>query len=475
MRKPLVLICLAVASLAALGLAVSCFTTDPIGGLPSGRPVLGGIDPSVFPRGFMWGAASSSHQVEGNDTASDWWQWELAGRVKSGQPSGLATDHWRRCEEDFDRLAELGLDTYRFSLSWARLFPRADMTEPDPDAVAHYDAVFEALARRGLHPMVTLHHFAMPQWLTEQDRWGSGAAIDDFRRFAEFAATRWGRYVDWWITINEPEVFALHGWFRGVFPPGKTDLLLSLRVLANLMKAHAAAYQAIKQHDTADADGDGRPANVGIAQLIVPVEPYSPWNPVEQAIATALHTFANGFWFLAEQSGIIDLRFPFGPELVEDYPLFHGTLDFVGINYYSRQLIHVDLATGVTIDVYPNVLRSSLGIEVYPKGLYDSLAYVAQFGHPLIVTENGIADESDKLRADYIRTHLAEVARFIRTHPQTPMLGYVYWALTDNYEWENGFDPRFGLYAVDYGTQQRTKRPSADQFAAMIAAIRAAH
>lgn len=468
-RIPLKALAIAVPTIC---LSLACLTGIP--GLPpfADRPVIGRIDPTVFPRNFMWGAASSAHQVEGNDVHSDWWAWEQAGRVRSGQPSGLATDHWNRYAEDLDRLVALNLNTYRFSLNWARLYPQPGMSQPDPDAVARYDAMFAAMAARKIRPMVTLHHFSMPAWLTDQDRWGSGQAIEDFKKLTQFAVDRWKGDVDWWITVNEPEVFAFHGWSRGVFPPGKLDFPLSLRVLANLMKAHAEAYHIIKDHDDVDADGDGSPAEVGIAHLVVPFEPYNPWNPIEATIATAISTFSNAFWFVADRTGIIDLRLPFGPEIVEEFPLFQGTLDFIGINYYSRQLMRIDpLRGGLVIDQYPGVVRSSLGIEVYPKGLYDSINFVAQFGLPIIVTENGIADETDELRPDYIHDHLAEMSRFMRDRPDVPVLGYVYWSLTDNFEWEKGFTPRFGLYEVNYETLERTMRPSAAAFAEIIAAI----
>src|SRR6185436_10447070 len=172
------------------------------------------FDVGAFPRGFFWGAASSAHQVEGNDVHSDWWPWELAGKTKSGDISGLATDNYNRFEADMDRLVALNLDTYRFSLNWARLFPNGPDT-PDDAAVARYDQFFAAMKARNIRPMVTLLHFTSPQWLTDADRWGTGEAIEDFRKFAAFCATRWGKDVDWWVTVNEPDVYAFHGWMRG--------------------------------------------------------------------------------------------------------------------------------------------------------------------------------------------------------------------------------------------------------------------
>jgi beta-glucosidase len=454
----------------------SCIQAGNIWLPPTGRLLPGGIDYSAFPSGFFWAAGSSSHQVEGNNVHSDWWQWEIDGRTQSGVVSGAAADHWNRYEEDFDHLLAVNLDTYRFSLSWARLYPHPGMTEPDPEAVAGYDNMFEALAARGIRPMVTLHHFAMPAWLTEEDRWVSGAAIDDFKQLAAFAASRWGGYVDWWVTINEPEVYAFHGWAHGVFPPGKHgDPFLGVLVMVNLMKAHAEAYHVIKRIDTIDADGDGKAAQVGVTTLMIPLHPTRPTNLMELIATQFISNITNSFWFVANRTGVIDLSLPFGPATVEEFPLLRGTLDYIGINYYSRQMLRYDPFRGFIIGSNPFGVHSMLGAETYPEGLYEVLAYTAQFGLPIIITENGIADPDDSMRADYIIRHLAVLSRFLRDRPDVSVLGYVHWSLTDNFEWENGFAPRFGLYAIDYATQQRTRRPSADVLAEIIATIRNHH
>lgn len=463
-----------------MGLSLVCswglFSCGPVGGVdppaedPSARArVVSDIDFTAFPPGFMWGVGSSSHQFEGNDVDSDWWQWELAGNTKTGEVSGLAADHWNRYEEDFDRLVALNLDTYRFSLSWARLYPRPGMIAPDPDAVAHYDEVLAALARRNIRPMVTLHHFTMPHWLTEQDRWASGEAIEDFLQLARFAARRWGDQVDWWITINEPHVFALHGWWHGVFPPGKTDLSLAISVYVNLMKAHAEAYHLIKETDTTDAEGDGVAARVGVARLIVPAEPFSPSSLIEQIIVWQTNAFQNWFWFDLNQTGIPELTLPSG-QVIEAYPRFRDTLDFIGVNYYSRQVVCFVPFLGVLFDPLSTGKRGMLGHEIYPQGLYDALATLARYDLPLIITEHGVADDTDVLRQEAIVGHLAALTRFMTDYPDVRVLGYMHWALTDHFEWENGFRPRFGLYAIDYATQQRTPRPSTALLAELVAA-----
>jgi beta-glucosidase len=432
-----------------------------------------GIDASVFGPDFMWGAATSAHQFEGNDVHSDWWAWETGGNTKSGEVSGIATDHYNRYAEDLDLLLDLNLDTYRMSLSWARLYPEPDMDAPDADAVAHYDAVFAALRERGIRPMVTLHHFAMPAWVTDQGRWESGAAIDDFADLTRFAARRWGADVDWWITINEPQVFAMQGWAYGIFPPGKFDTQLALEVYANLVRAHATAYRLIHQYDVTDADGDGLSARVGIARLYVPTYAQDPLDAIDQIVAQFSHQFQNTRWLEANRTGVLHLFYP-GAELRVDMPRIVNTLDFIGINYYSRQIVDFDLFRGLQINSNPVSPTGMLGHEVYPRGLAEVLEFVAPYGLPMIITEHGVADAEDKLRKEAIRLHLIELSMFMRSHRQPPVLGYIHWALTDHFEWENGFAPRFGLYEIDYDTLERTQRASAAWLADLLADIKAA-
>jgi beta-glucosidase len=434
-------------------------------------PTLADIDFAALPAGFMWGLGSSSHQFEGNDTDSDWWLWEQAGHVKTGETSGLAADFWNRYEEDFDRLAAIGVDSFRLSISWARLYPQPGMTEPEPTAVAHYDAMLDALVRRHIRPIVTLHHFVLPNWITAQGRWETGAAIDDFVQLARFAGAHWGNRVDWWITVNEPEVFALHGWLNAVFPPGKANLSLALTVYANMMRAHAAAYRALKETDTVDADGDGVAAQVGLAQLIVPAEPLVPADPADQLYAEIVNRVLNLSWFDLNQTGVPETRLPSG-QVLAAIPELRDTLDFIGINYYSRQFAHLDPVGAFVANHVGGEPRDMLYHEVYPQGLYDSLASLAQYGLPLFVTENGVADDTDVLRQQSLVAHVAALARFTHDRPDVAVLGYVHWALTDHFEWENGFRPRFGLYAIDYATQTRTVRPSAALYAQIIAASR---
>lgn len=455
--------------------SMSCIPPSVFDLLPSDPLTVNDIDFSAFPPNFMWGAGTSSHQHEGNDVDSDWWQWELAGRVKNGDRSGIAVDHWNRYEEDFDALVAINLDTYRFSLSWARLFPRPGMTEADPEAAAHYDDVFAALAARQIRPMVTLHHFAMPNWITEQNRWATGEAIQDFTQFARFAAERWGDQCDWWVTINEPHVYALHGWWREKFPPGINGLPMAIQVYFNLMRAHAGAYHTIKEVDQTDVDGDGLAAQVGVAALIVPVESFLPWDIVDRIVTLIMNEWGNNLWFDLNVTGLPEIGLPGLAPIIAGCPQYRGTHDFIGVNYYSRQVVHFDLWQGFVFDPLPTGRRGQLDHEVYPEGLYDVLVGLAEYGLPLIVTETGVADDTDELRFDHIVGHLTYMTRFMNDYPDIPVLGYIHWSLTDHFEWENGWGPRFGLYEVDFETLERTQRPSAAALADLITDIRNAN
>ena len=227
----------------------------------------------VFPSGFLWGAATSSHQVEGHNTNNDWWAWEQAGRVK--EFSGVACDQYRRFESDFDLAQQLGHNAHRFSVEWSRIEPREG--EFDEAALAHYRAVVLALRQRGLEPVITLHHFTTPLWLAQKGGWTNPIVVERFSRFARRVVEALGNQVRYWLTINEPMVYMVMHYLDGVGPPGEQNLSMAWRVLEHLTRAHIGAYRAI--HEVARAHN--RAAQVGVAQHLQPFLPCRPWWPPE--------------------------------------------------------------------------------------------------------------------------------------------------------------------------------------------------
>jgi beta-glucosidase len=395
-----------------------------------------------FPEGFLWGAATAGHQVEGHNVASDWWAFEQAGRVPFR--SGEACRHLERYAEDFDLARSLGHNAHRFSVEWARIEPEPG--QHDHAALDHYARVVEALHRRGLEPVLTLHHFVAPAWFTAQGGWLAPGAPERFAAYVERVVARLGGEVRWWLTVNEPTVWAKHAYVTGDWPPCiKGDWSKSLRGMRAMARGHRLAYRIIHRR---------RPdAMVGIAHSAPHVMPADPDRPLDQWAAR-----------------LRDLGLNRLPLALLGRPL-RRWLDFIGVNYYNRSLVRwAPRGRAILLgedDERPRngELRrfSDIGWEIWPAGLAATLRALAGHGLPLLVTENGIATRDEDLRVDYLLSHLREVARVIAEG--VPVQGYLHWSLIDNFEWVEGFAPRFGLFAVDRATQARTPRPAAEIYA----------
>ncbi len=198
----------------------------------------------AFPSGFLWGTATSSHQVEGNNTNNQWYWWEQQpGRIWQGQKSGLACDWWRNAERDFDIMVELGQNAHRMSVEWSRIEPEEGRF--DADALARYREMISGLRERGIEPMVTLHHFTEPLWFWRRGSWLHPRALDAFRRYVAHVVDGLGDLVHFWCTINEPAVYATLGYLAGRFPPGEHSPVHTFRVLRRLLQAHAVAYHTV--------------------------------------------------------------------------------------------------------------------------------------------------------------------------------------------------------------------------------------
>lgn len=419
----------------------------------------------AFPDGFLWGTATAAHQVEGDNTNNDWWLFEQQpGAIWHGDRSGRACDWWRDTQADFDLMAEMGHNTHRLSVEWSRIEPEEGVF--DPAAMTRYRKMLEGLRRRGIEPMVTLFHFTTPLWLARQGGWRNPAAVRYFRRFVHHTAAHLGDLVTLWCTINEPNVYAALGYLLGEHAPGERSLALYFRVLRHLLQAHAAAYRVIHALD-------GR-AQVG---LVKNVQIFEPMNPGNRAMAWASRLVDQGFneiTFRALKEG--RLRFPLGLGPGTHGPLV-DSLDFVGLNYYSRQ--RVVLPGGRNSDGR-GFLRPTPGAEVsddgrngtygeiYPEGLYRALERVAGLRKPIYITENGLPDADDDQRPRFLLAHLVQIQRFIANGGD--VRGYYHWSFTDNFEWAEGWALRFGLVALDEATQVRTCRPSAGLFSDIVRA-----
>lgn len=402
-----------------------------------------------FPQNFLWGAGTSSHQVEGN-THNDWslWEQENAERLAKESPlqffvatpqwhllkdqaadpdnyiSSLACDHYNRFEEDFDLAQSLGHNAHRFSIEWSRIEPQEGLF--DEQAIEHYRQVLLALKKRNIVPFVTLWHWTLPVWLAKKGGIAHKHFPIYFKRYSEKIAQELGENVTFWITLNEPLVIASHAYLKGAWPPQYKNPLLFLRVLHHLVKAHRESYAIIKQIHPA--------AQVGIAKHQV-------------AFAMARLTFINRF-LKASADWFWNRHFL---NLIKDHQ------DFIGLNHYNRDVIDNGFNKN------PNKRVTDFGWEFFPESIGQALLELKPYKKPIYITENGIADASDILRQEFIPRALAAIHKAIEDG--VDVRGYLYWSLLDNFEWDKGFWLRFGLIEVDYATQKRTPRPSAIAFA----------
>jgi beta-glucosidase len=407
-----------------------------------------------FPRGFLWGTATSSHQVEGGNSGNQWWLWEEGGHTL--HRSGRACEWWNgRWKEDFDRAAEAGQNAHRFSIEWSRVQPKPDRW--DEDAIEHYRQMARGLYDRGMTPLVTLHHFTDPIWLTEQGGWEQEGVVARFEAYVRRVVEALKDYVTLWCTINEPNVYALSGYVSGAFPPGKHDLKLAMQVMANMIRAHAAAYRAIHQIQ--------REARVGYALHYRPMVARRAWSPLDRLMRALRYQGVNMAFPSAISEGVMR-----SPVAKVRLPEAKGTQDYLGINYYSQDTVWFNLRKPgelFTDSGFPKDadLSDTGFIANIPEGLFATLKWAAHTypDLPILITENGVEDADDHMRPRYLAQHVHQVWRALNFN--WPVKGYFYWTLVDNFEWERGWSQRFGLWALDPETQKRTRRPSADLYA----------
>ena len=402
----------------------------------------GGI---AFPPDFFWGAATASHQVEGDNRWNDWWDFEQSGRLP--YKSTEACRHYELYESDFDLAQSLGHTAHRFSIEWSRVEPAEG--EWDEAALQHYADVVEALRRRGIEPIVTLHHFTNPEWFARRGGWSRSDSIELFARYVEVVAARLSSRVKYWVSVNEPTVLVKHAYITGDWPPCEPGAWWkAAQALRNLCRAHVAAYRLLHQRRS--------DSMVGLAHSAPYVVPCNTQSPADRAAAWARDFVLNEAVF----------------RLIGRRP--RDVLDFIGVNYYTRQVVRWRPSPGGAA-VFGTECRadhhgvprafSDLGWEIYAPGLRRVLGRFARHGVPLMVTENGIATHDERLRSEHLVSHAKAVSEAISDGVR--VLGYIYWTLMDNFEWREGRSACYGLAAVDFSTQERRLRPVARVFRAL--------
>lgn len=414
-----------------------------------------------FPKGFLWGTATSAHQVEGFNTNSDWWEWEkISGHIKNNDTSEIACDWWKgkRYREDFNRAKSLHQNAHRFSIEWPRIEPKPGKF--NKKAIEHYRDMLEELRKRKMTPMITLNHFTIPIWFAKQGGWENEKSIHLFKRYVTYVVEELKDLCNLWITINEPTSYFNNSYIDCVWPPGKKNIPLAFRVLGNLIQAHGIAYHAI--HDSQPN------AKVGIALHFRRIEPYNPSSRLDRLAASLRDYIANRLVLNAITEG--KLPFPIG--LNENIPNLYNTFDFIGLNYYFSERVRFDafqplnlFAKIIKINWIP--YKNPKGLwsgEVNPNAFYRFIKELSVYNKPIYITENGIFDYgTEENRIKYLVGHLKAVHKAIKEG--SPVKGYFYWTLVDNFEWAEGYEARFGLYALDVKTQKRIQKKSAKIYA----------
>jgi beta-glucosidase len=386
-----------------------------------------------FPEGFLWGAATSAHQIEGGLT-NDWSAWETSkerreelrskGLLPEDFISGHAANSFVEQNADIQCLVDLHANAYRFSVDWSRIEPKEGVF--DESALLYYKQFIQKLRAHNIEPFVTLWHWPIPLWMRDKGGWESKEMVMYFSRFVEKVVSTLHDDVTFWVTLNEPMVYSSMSYFKGYWPPKKKSIISYVRVIRRLIEAHQAAFHVIKKIDAK--------SQIGIAKHNIYFEAYKnyPHNRIAKSIA-------DWWWNKRFLRATKDMS------------------DFIGLNYYFHSLVRI----GGEKHIYEK--SSDLGWGLHPKSIYFALKELQQFKKPIYITEHGLADKGDQHRSWYVRESLFAVHQAIEEG--IDVKGYFHWSLIDNFEWAEGFKPRFGLFEVDFKTYERKARASAEYYA----------
>jgi beta-glucosidase len=398
----------------------------------------------MFPKNFLWGTSTSAYQVEGQNQNNDWWYWE---RKRSKKECGKACNHYELFEKDFDLAAQLGHNAHRFSIEWSRIEPKENQF--DQNEIKHYHRVLNALLERKIEPIVTLHHFTNPKWIFDKGGWLNKDTVNYFLRYAEKVVSLLGEKVKYWITINEPMVLVHSSYIIGIWPAEQKSLIKAWKVTSNLISAHKKTYQKI--HEIYRDKNYTHPL-VSIAKHFHLFLPCNYGIRPLNNLAIFLRNRSFNFYILEQ---------------------IRNFMDFIGLNYYTRDYAEFNFLNikelfgkDCTHLHHHTKKMNSIGWNIDPKGILEVLKILKKFNLPILITENGICTEDDNQRWSFIYEHIEQIKKALDLN--IPVIGYLYWSLIDNFEWEKGFSPRFGLIEVDYSNFNRKIRKSAKKFAEFI-------
>jgi beta-glucosidase len=425
------------------------------------------VKPFKLPDHFLLGSATSAMQIEGGDRNNTWFKWCEEGHIKDGSSCLRAADHWNRMEEDLRLLTDTHQQVYRMGLEWSRIEPE-DGVFSDA-AILHYRRELSLLKENGIQPMVTLHHFSIPLWFADLGGFLNPNCATYFERYVRYVVEHLGDLVQDYVTINEPSVYATNGYYFGIWPPGEKDFHMTMKVLANLARCHIRAYDLIHElrsnrniggqtYSNENQANSGGQTRVGVAHHLIDFVPYSP-NWLDRAAAKLMSYLFQGASVMAFTTGRLLPPLSLCPVCSNAGSVVS---DFMGINYYSRHGVH---GRGFYTEMLPDKPKNDLGWELYPEGL----KRVCRWSHrhhpslPIWITENGTCDAADAFRTQFIYDHLKAVSELIEEG--LPVERYYHWSLLDNFELLEGESGPFGLFAVNFETQERTLRKSGEFYA----------
>ena len=403
--------------------------------------------------GLLLGVATSATQIEGGDENNNWAEFAREGKIYDGTSPTRACDHYNKWREDIDLMAEMGLQIYRFGIEWSRIEPERD--EIDEDALDHYREEIEYMLEKGIKPLLTLHHFTNPLWFEQAGGWTNPDSVDMFISYVSAVIDYLGDIVDEYITINEPNVYCLNGYFYGTWPPEQKSIFAYSRALSNMAAAHIKCYQLI--HNMRAEMGKSREQTlVSFANHLRIFQPKSYNNPWHRFCARFMEHMFQGAITDAMMTG--KCAFP----IMRRSGIERGRyFDFIGINYYSRSTV-----SGIADGSAEGCDKNDLGWEIYHDGLIDLANYFSmQYGdeYPIFVTENGTCDNNDSFRSRFIYDQLKAISEI-----ETCIERYYHWSFVDNFEWREGESARFGLVHIDYETQKRTVKDSGKFYSDII-------
>lgn len=398
---------------------------------------------------LVLGVATSAMQIEGGEINSSWNNWYHQGKIKDNSNPSRATDHYRKWKEDADLMAEMGIKTYRFGLEWARLCPAENVV--DETVISHYREEIKYLKSKGISLLLTIHHFSNPMWFEEKGGFIKTENNEYYLDLVKLVIKSFGDLVSEYITVNEPNVYATHSYYYGVWPPGQKSLIKALIVMSNLAVCHIKAYKLIHKMRKQMGYYDTKVSFSNYVRIFDPKNPKIIFHIIHKNILEYIFNE-----LVTEAMYFGNFKFPFkSPKDIEQGEY----CDFLAVNYYSRSIV-----SSFKEGTLENCQKNDLGWEIYPDGIIRSVEKLYNLiNRPIYITENGTCDNKDIFRSKYIYDHLKLLCQ-----SELPIKRYYHWCFCDNFELAEGERARFGLVHIDYETQKRTIKNSGKFYTEVI-------